>query len=81
LYSLLHCPINTFASVNVVNISPLSNSSLSLPLIDYLVEVAGIDHVGLGSDFDGGVFFPKNLKDVGDFPNITLELVRRGYSA
>jgi membrane dipeptidase len=48
--------------------------------IEHMVEVSGIDHVGLGSDFDGGAFFPKNLKDVGDLPNITVELVRRGYS-
>ena len=41
--------------------------------------MAGIDHVGLGSDFDGGVFFPEELKDVSGFPNITVELMRRGY--
>jgi len=48
--------------------------------IEHVVEVAGIDHVGLGSDFDGGAFFPKNLQDVSDLPNITVELMRRGYS-
>ncbi len=48
--------------------------------IDHVVQVAGIDHVGLGSDFDGTPFLPSGLRDVGDFPNITLELVRRGYT-
>ena len=48
--------------------------------IDHIVSVAGVDHVGLGSDFDGGPFFPEDLDTVDDFPNITLELVRRGYS-
>ncbi len=50
--------------------------------IEHVVEVAGIEHVGLGSDFDGSPasFFPMGLRDVGDFPNVTLELLRRGYS-
>jgi len=48
--------------------------------IDHIVAVAGIDHVGLGSDFDGALFYPKGIKDVSGFPNITLELLRRGYS-
>ena len=51
--------------------------------IEHVVEVAGIEHVGLGSDFDGSPesFFPMGLRDVGDFPNITLELLRRGHSS
>ncbi|MFD1467900.1 dipeptidase [Hymenobacter caeli] len=48
--------------------------------IDHLVQVAGIDHVGIGSDFDGGSVLD-GLADVGDFPHLTLELLRRGYSA
>jgi len=51
--------------------------------IDHIVQVAGIDHVGIGSDFDGIPFtpywLPERLKDVGDLPNITVELIRRGY--
>jgi len=42
--------------------------------------VAGIDHVGLGSDFDGTLFMPEGLEDVAGFPNLTLELLRRGHS-
>jgi membrane dipeptidase len=51
--------------------------------IEHVVEVAGIEHVGLGSDFDGSprIFFPVGLRDVADFPTITLELLRRGYNA
>jgi membrane dipeptidase len=48
--------------------------------IDHAVRVAGIDHVGLGSDFDGTLFLPEGMKDVSQFPNITVELLRRGYS-
>ena len=48
--------------------------------IDHLAEVAGVDHVGIGSDFDGGEFTPIGLEDVSGFPNLVAELLRRGYS-
>lgn len=54
--------------------------SLLLNHIDHIVRVAGIDHVGLGSDFDGISSAPKELKDVTDFPLITKGLLQRGYS-
>jgi microsomal dipeptidase-like Zn-dependent dipeptidase/gamma-glutamyl-gamma-aminobutyrate hydrolase PuuD len=47
--------------------------------IDYIVKKAGIDHVGIGSDFDGGGELA-GLKNAGEMPQITLELLRRGYS-
>ena len=47
--------------------------------IDYVVKLVGIDYVGIGSDFDGGGGL-KDCKDVADFPKITDELVKRGYS-
>jgi len=59
---------------------PLANVQDAANQIDHLVQVAGINHVGIGSDFDGGTVLT-GLADVGDFPNLTLELVRRGYSA
>lgn len=48
--------------------------------IDHAVEVAGIDHVGFGSDFDGINITPVGLEDVSKLPAITEELVKRGYS-
>jgi membrane dipeptidase len=48
--------------------------------IDHVVRVAGVDHVGLGSDFDGAPFLPAGLGHVGELPNLTLALLRRGYS-
>jgi membrane dipeptidase len=48
--------------------------------IDYIVKVAGIDHVGLGADFDGAMDMPEGARDVSELPNITYELLRRGYS-
>jgi membrane dipeptidase len=47
--------------------------------IEHVIEVAGIDHVGLGSDFDGTLFMPEGLEDVSGYPNLTRELLRRGY--
>ena len=47
--------------------------------IDYVVNLVGIDYVGIGSDFDGGGGL-KDCIDVADFPKITQELVQRGYS-
>lgn len=48
--------------------------------IDYVAHVAGIDHVGLGSDFDGVSSLPDGLNDASDMPKITEVLVDRGYS-
>jgi membrane dipeptidase len=48
--------------------------------IDHAVEIAGIDHVGLGSDFDGINVTPTGLDDVSKLPLITQELTNRGYS-
>ena len=49
--------------------------------IDHIVKVAGIDHVGLGSDFDGVGTMPRQLDDVSTYPVITQELLNRGYAA
>lgn len=48
--------------------------------IDHVVQLAGIDHVGLGSDYDGITRLPKQLEDVSTYPVITQVLLDRGYS-
>jgi membrane dipeptidase len=49
--------------------------------IDHVVKIAGIDHVGIGSDFDGvGDSLPTGLKDVSQYPNLIKALLKRGYS-
>ena len=48
--------------------------------MEYIIKLAGIDHVGLGGDFDGIAITPKVLTDVTKYPMITKELVKRGYS-
>lgn len=47
--------------------------------IDHIVKVAGIDHVGLGSDYDGVPIVPDQLDDVASYPNVTQALLDRGY--
>ena len=48
--------------------------------VDHVVEIAGIDHVGFGSDFDGVGNVPRGLKDAAEIPNLIAELIKRGYS-
>jgi len=47
--------------------------------VDYVVKLVGVDHVGFGTDFDGGGEI-EGCFDVSELPNLTVELVRRGYS-
>lgn len=54
--------------------------SMLIDHLDYIVKLIGVDHVGLGSDFDGVNSLPLQLDDVTTFPLITQELVKRGYS-
>ncbi len=49
--------------------------------IDHVVELVGVEHVGLGSDYDGvGPTLPTGLKDVSTYPNLFKELLNRGYT-
>ena len=48
--------------------------------IDHIVRLVGVDHVGLGSDFDGIQAVPAGLASVAELPNLTAELLRRGYT-
>jgi membrane dipeptidase len=46
----------------------------------HVIKVAGIDHVGIGSDFDGVPGLPEGMEDISKLPNLTIELMKRGYS-
>ena len=60
---------------------PYSNLDEVLDHIDHVVELIGIDHVGIGSDYDGvGDSLPIGLKDVSDYPNLVQGLLDRNYS-
>ncbi|MEO6329636.1 MAG: dipeptidase [Ginsengibacter sp.] len=54
--------------------------SLLIKHIDYMVKLMGIDHVGIGSDFDGAESFPLQLNDVSNYPLITTALQKLGYT-
>jgi len=53
--------------------------SLLIKHIDYIVKLIGVDHVGIGSDFDGAESFPLQMDDVSDYPLIAIELKKLGY--
>lgn len=48
--------------------------------LDHMREVAGVDHIGLGGDYDGVSFLPEGLGDVSGYPRLAAELLRRGWS-
>jgi len=54
--------------------------SIIVDHMDYIINLIGEDFVGIGSDFDGISITPKGIEDVSKMPNITREMVRRGYS-
>ena len=61
-------------------LSPLIPLSKLIDHFEHIIKVAGIDHVGIGADFDGAVDMPEGAQDVSMLPNITYELLKRGYT-
>jgi len=62
------------------NPGPRATLSQVADHIDYIRKTAGIDHIGIGSDFDGITKTPLGLEDVSHYPDLFVELLRRGYS-
>ncbi len=48
--------------------------------IEHVATIAGVEHVGLGSDYDGSILPPAELDDVSQFPRVTAGLMRRGWT-
>jgi membrane dipeptidase len=71
--------MNKWLAANDAGRIPLSTL---IDHIDHIARVAGIDHVGIGSDFDGVPFtgLPEGMEDISKLPSITVELMKRGYS-
>jgi membrane dipeptidase len=60
---------------------PVATIAMVADHVEHVVKVAGIDHVGIGSDFDGmGKDYPAGLNDVSHYPELLVELMRRGWS-
>lgn len=60
--------------------NPIGTLAEVVDHIDHVVQLVGIDHVGIGSDFDGVTALPAGLHDVSTYPSLVAELLRRGYS-
>ncbi|MFF7459501.1 dipeptidase [Kitasatospora sp. NPDC008115] len=63
------------------NPRPVATVTTVADHLDHMREVAGIDHIGIGGDYDGTAFLPDGLDDVAGYPNLVAELLRRGWSA
>ncbi|MFM7432250.1 MAG: membrane dipeptidase, partial [Gammaproteobacteria bacterium] len=48
--------------------------------IEHIRNIAGVDHIGIGGDFDGNDWWPEGLDDVSTYPKLFAELIRRGWS-
>lgn len=59
---------------------PLATCATVADHLDHMREVAGVDHIGLGGDFDGTTFFPEGLDSVAGYPHLIAELLGRGWS-
>ncbi|MGW0766462.1 dipeptidase [Streptomyces sp. NPDC002676] len=59
---------------------PIATVSTVADHLDHMREVAGIDHLGIGGDYDGTAFTPDGLSDVSGYPNLLAELLQRGWS-
>ncbi|QGV80278.1 membrane dipeptidase [Streptomyces ficellus] len=59
---------------------PVATAATVADHLDHMREVAGVDHLGIGGDFDGTAFTPAGLDDVSGYPNLIAELLRRGWS-
>lgn len=64
----------------VKNPYPAGEATILADHIEHVIKMAGIDHVGLGSDYDGISTAPRGMEDVSTYPLITEMLVQRGYS-
>ncbi|MFN2510400.1 MAG: dipeptidase [Pyrinomonadaceae bacterium] len=69
--------INKLMAANPLPATPLS---VLIDHFDHIAKVAGIDHVGIGSDFDGIPNLPVGMEDISKLPVLTYELLKRGYS-
>lgn len=59
---------------------PVATVSTVADHLDHMREVAGVDHLGIGGDYDGTAFTPDGLDDVSGYPNLIAELLDRGWS-
>ncbi|MFF3752879.1 dipeptidase [Streptomyces sp. NPDC002018] len=62
------------------NPRPVATAATVADHLDHMRETAGVDHIGIGGDFDGTAFTPRGLDDVSGYPNLIAELLSRNWS-
>lgn len=60
--------------------NPVGTADDAAMHISHIADLVGVDHIGLGSDFDGVFTFPDGLQDASDYPNLLTCLIKRGFS-
>jgi membrane dipeptidase len=60
--------------------TPVTTIGMVADHIEHVRRVAGVDHVGIGGDFDGNPNWPEGLDDVSSYPRLFAELIRRGWT-
>ncbi|MFJ1897382.1 MULTISPECIES: dipeptidase [unclassified Streptomyces] len=68
------------AAFEAANPRPMATVATIADHLDHMREAAGIDHIGIGGDYDGTAFLPEGLEDVAGYPNLIAELLGRGWS-
>ncbi|MFC9620875.1 dipeptidase [Streptomyces sp. NPDC056930] len=68
------------AAFEAANPRPMATVATIADHLDHMREVAGIDHIGIGGDYDGTAFLPEGLGDVAGYPNLIAELLGRSWS-
>ncbi|MFE6766609.1 dipeptidase [Streptomyces sp. NPDC057689] len=69
------------AAFEAANPRPAATVATIADHLDHMREVAGVDHIGIGGDYDGTAFLPQGLESVAGYPNLVAELLRRNWSA
>ncbi|MFD8803810.1 dipeptidase [Streptomyces atroolivaceus] len=68
------------ADFEALNPRPMATVATIADHLDHMREIAGIDHIGVGGDYDGTAFLPQELEDVSGYPYLIAELLTRGWS-
>lgn len=81
-HPLAHTPdaMKVLQAFEAADPRPVATVATVADHLDHMREVAGIDHLGLGGDFDGTAYTPAGLEDVSGYPNLLAELLGRGWS-
>ncbi|AJE82977.1 MULTISPECIES: dipeptidase [Streptomyces] len=81
-HALDHTPeaMKVLAAFEEADPRPVATAATVADHLDHMREVAGIDHLGIGGDYDGTAYTPRGLDDVAGYPNLIAELLDRGWS-